>query len=160
MEIKITIGATAPPPVFPEKSEAPLAVFRLNRIKAVEVLPSDNFIDCPYSPEELRKNIELDFDQYNPDKEYLIKLRITGSFAGPVMETEWYSEEKKEWERGPNGEFLKSVYYEVKLKGLERITLWIMRALDCIEVLEPLELKDDIDRRVNEYMKRNGRAVS
>jgi len=144
--------------ISPEKNGTSLAVFRLNRIKAVEVGSSENFIECPYAPDELREKIELDFDQYNPDKEYLVKLRITGSFAGPVMETEWYSNEKKEWERGPNRE-LTAVRYEVKLKGLERITLWIMRALDCIEVLEPQELKDDIDRRVDTYLKRNRRTA-
>ena len=146
--------------ISPEKNKKSPAVFRLNRIKAVELLPSEDFIECPYSPEELRKNIELDFDPYNPGGEYLVKLRITGDFAGPVMETEWYSGEKKERERGPNDELLKSVHYEVKLKGLERIALWIMRALDCVEVLEPKELKDEIDRRVNAYLKRSGRTVS
>ena len=144
--------------ISPEKNKTSPAVFRLNRIKAVELRSSENFIECPYSPEELRNNIELDFDPYNPDKEYQVKLRITGDFAGPVMETEWYGGENKKEERDPNGERI--VHYEVKLKGLERITLWIMRALDCVEVLEPQELREEIDRRVSAYLKRGGRAAS
>ena len=140
-----------------EQNESSPVVFRLNRMKMPEVLSSEKFIDCPYSPEELQKNIELDFDPYNPDKEHLIKLRITGSFARAAMETKLYSGEKKEVEHGSDGEF--SVQYEVKLKGLERITLWIMRALDCIEILEPQELKDEIDKRVNAYLEHNRRAV-
>ena len=54
----------------------------------------------------------------------------------------------------------KSVLYEVELMGLEAITLWIMRALDCVEVLEPRKLADEVDRRVGAYLehKDKGRA--
>ena len=44
------------------------------------------------------------------------------------------------------------------LKGLESITLWIMRALDCIEVLEPRKLADEIDRRVGAYLERKNKG--
>jgi predicted DNA-binding transcriptional regulator YafY len=144
--------------ISPEKNEASPAVFRLNRMKIVEPLPNGDFIESPYSPEELRENIELDFDPDKPNKEYLIKLRITGSFAKPVMETEWYRGEKKKAALEANGDL--SVQYEVKLRGLERITLWIMRALNCVEILEPQELKDEIAQRVDTYLKQNRRTVS
>ena len=65
------------------------------------------------------------------------------------METQWFLGEKKTLD--PKGG---SLIYEVNLKGLEAITLWIMRALNCIEVLEPIELRKRIDKRVNEYVKR------
>ncbi|MDR1874621.1 MAG: WYL domain-containing protein [Synergistaceae bacterium] len=140
----------------PERAPSPdsllPAVFRLNRMRLVEILPDARFIPCPYSPEELRENIELDFHPANPGRMYHVKLRVTGSFARPVLETEWFRGEKKVKEVMPGGDFC--VSYEVKLKGLERITLWIMRALDSIEVLEPRELKDEIDRRVAVYLKR------
>lgn len=47
--------------------------------------------------------------------------------------------------------------YEVELMGLEAITLWIMRALDCVEVLEPKKLADKIDRRVGAYLERRNK---
>jgi predicted DNA-binding transcriptional regulator YafY len=122
-------------------------VFRLNRMNVVEVLPNGEFIDCPWEPEELRANIELDFHPTNSEKKYDVKLRIVGFFARAVMETEWFKGEKKK----RNGDY---VDYEVTLKGLERITLWIMRSLNCIEVLEPKELKDEVNRRVDAYLAR------
>ena len=69
------------------------------------------------------------------------------------METEWFPGEKKTL--SPDGE---SLIYEVKLKGLEAVTLWIMRALDCVEVLKPAELRKEIDRRVNEYINRRKKS--
>lgn len=127
------------------------APFRLNRMNLVEVMGDGDFIDCPYSPEELQENIALDFHPSNPDKNYHIKLRITDSFAKASMQTTWFRDEKKKTEKDG------SVSYEVTLKGLEAITLWIMRGLDCIEVLEPQELVDEIDRRVKKYTDRKNR---
>jgi predicted DNA-binding transcriptional regulator YafY len=132
----------------PEIDKKLPAVFRLNRMHMVEVLPNESFIESFWPQEELRGNIERDWHPKNSKKDYFVKLRITGFFAQAVMETEWFKGEKKKCE--PNGE----VIYEVSLKGLEWITLWIMRSLDCIEVLEPKELRVDIDRRVNEYLNR------
>ena len=78
-----------------EKSVAQPTVFRLNRMLMVEVQENGNFIECPYPPEKLRENIELDFHPANPDKEYNVRLRITGSFARAVLETVWFNGEKK-----------------------------------------------------------------
>ena len=124
------------------------APFRLSRMNLVEVLEDGDFIDCPYSSEALQENIALDFHPSNPDKNYHIKLRITDSFAKASMQTTWFRGEKKKTEKDG------SVSYEVTLKGLEAITLWIMRGLDCIEVLEPQELVDKIDNRVKKYTDR------
>jgi predicted DNA-binding transcriptional regulator YafY len=122
-------------------------VFRLNRMRLAEVLENGAFIECPWDEEELRNNIEMDFHPANASQEYSVRLRITGFFMQAVMETEWFKGEKKTLRKD-------CVEYEVKLKGFERITLWIMRALDCIEVLEPKELKTEIDRRVDAYLAR------
>lgn len=135
----------------PDKKNPDQPAFRLDRMKAVEIL--DEAQPHPLSEEDqetLKKNIALDFNPAKPDEEYRVKLRITGSFAQPCMETEWFPGEKKMWEKDGDGN--KSVHYEVTLKGLESITLWIMRALDCVEVLEPKKLADEIDRRVGAYL--------
>ncbi|WP_298780145.1 WYL domain-containing protein [uncultured Fretibacterium sp.] len=135
----------------PGKKNPDQPAFRLDRMKAVEIL--DESQPHPLSDEALeilKKNIALDFNPAKPDEEYRVKLRITGSFAQPCMETEWFPGEKKMWEKDGDGN--KSVHYEVTLKGLESITLWIMRALDCVEVLEPKKLADEIDRRVGAYL--------
>ena len=138
----------------PDKKDLAQPAFRLDRMKAVSLLDEDQ--PQPLSDEELekrKKNIALDFNPAKPDETYHVKLRITGSFARPCMETEWFPGEKKTWEeRG------KSVLYEVELMGLEAITLWIMRALDCVEVLEPKKLADEIDRRVGAYLERKNKG--
>jgi predicted DNA-binding transcriptional regulator YafY len=141
-----------------EGESSPPKVFRLNRMRSVEVLENGGHIECPFTPEELRENIELDYDPDSRGKDYHVKLRITGRFARAVMETKWFRGEKKNPEQKPNREF--SVQYEVRLKGLERIILWIMRALDCVEVLEPQELREEIDRRVAVYLKRKKENVT
>ena len=99
----------------PDKNDLAQPAFRLDRMKAVSLLDEDQ--PQPLSDEELKKrkrNIALDFNPAKPDETYHVKLRITGSFARPCMETEWFPGEKKTWEeRG------KSVLYEVELMGLE-----------------------------------------
>jgi len=137
----------------PDKKDLAQPAFRLDRMKAVSLLDEDQ--PQPLSDKELEKrkrNIALDFNPAKPDETYHVTLRITGSFARPCMETEWFPGEKKTWEEGG-----KSVLYEVELMGLEAITLWIMRALDCVEVLEPRKLADEIDRRVRAYLERKNK---
>lgn len=137
----------------PDKKDLAQPAFRLDRMKAVSLLDKDQ--PHALSDEDLKKlkeDVALDFNPANPDEEYHIRLRINGSFAQPSMETQWFPGEKKTWD-----ETRTLVHYEVTLKGLETITLWIMRALDCIEVLEPGVLVKEIDRRVGDYLGRRGK---
>ena len=128
-------------------------ILRLDRIKSAE-LCDEYQEDFPKTEEleELAQDIRIDYNPFKPFKKmplegWNIKLRITGSFVRPCLETVWFPGEKKTLKG-------KTLIYEVKLKGLESITLWIMRALNCMEVLEPSELREEIDRRVNEYLER------
>ena len=128
-------------------------ILRLDRIKSAE-LCDEYQEDFPTAEEldELTRDIQLDYNPYKPFKKmpaggWKIKLRITGSFVQPCLETVWFPGEKKTFD-----EKSKTLIYEVNLKGLEAITLWIMRALNCMEVLEPAELRDEIDRRVDTYL--------
>ena len=134
--------------------DAPIKLlpFRLGRMRLVEHLNDVDFIPIAESMKDLRRRIALDFYPADTELSYFVRLRITGSFARPCMETEWFPGEKKSWEEGG-----KSVLYEVELMGLEAITLWIMRALDCVEVLEPKKLADEIDRRVGAYLERRNK---
>lgn len=133
----------------PERSKDYPVPFRLSRMSAVELLSNGTFIPCPYSLKELEENIALDFHPADPDKIYDIRLRISGTFAKPAAQTEWFPGQKITWEKDQ-----KSLIYEVRLKGLEAVCLWIMRALDCMEVLGPSELRQEIDRRVKAYLDR------
>lgn len=133
-------------------------ILRIDRIKSAEL--SDEYQGNPLTLDELNeleRDIQLDYNPFKPFPKtpadgWNIKLRVTGSFVQPCMETQWFPGEKKTLDSTS-----KSLIYEVNLKGLESITLWIMRALDCFEVLGPAELRDEIDRRVNEYLRRNCR---
>ena len=126
--------------------------FRLGRMRLVELLDDVDFIPSAESMDNLRRRITLDFFPADTGISYLVRLRITGSFARSCLETEWFPGERKTWEEGS-----KSVLYEVELMGLEAITLWIMRALDCVEVLEPRKLADEVDRRVGAYLERRNK---
>ena len=126
--------------------------FRLGRMRLVEHLNDVDFIPIAESIKDLRRKIALDFFPADTEASHLVRLRITGKVARSCMETEWFPGETKRWEEGG-----KSVLYEVELMGLEAITLWIMRALDCVEVLKPKKLADEIDRRVGAYLERRNK---
>lgn len=131
-------------------------ILRLDRIKSADLMyKAQKEYMSAANLKELERDIQLDYNPFRefPSDGWEIKLRITGSFVRPCMETEWFPGEKKTL--SPDGE---SLIYEVKLKGLEAITLWIMRALDCVEVLKPAELRKEIDRRVNEYINRRKKS--
>ena len=128
-------------------------VLRVDRIKKLEILDEEQPNPCDRKKlKQLQNDIRLDkyghTDCPMPKNGWNIKLHITGSFAKPCMETQWFPGEKKTMLKDG------SVDYEVKLKGLEEITLWIMRALNCMEVVEPKELRNIIDKRVDEYLER------
>jgi predicted DNA-binding transcriptional regulator YafY len=122
--------------------------FRLSRMQAVELLSTEEYVPSSQSKGELIKDLKLDYHPANKEKMFDIKLRITGNFVLAARQTKWFD--------GDNAVLQKdgSLEYTVKLKGLEAITLWVMRSLDSIEVLEPKELRDEIDRRVNVYLAR------
>jgi predicted DNA-binding transcriptional regulator YafY len=124
--------------------------FRLSRMSAIEML--DDGVDYVGIEEgtkaKMIRDLELDYHPAYNGGEIHVRLRITGSFIRPAVQTEWFKGQEIKFQNDD------SIIFSVKLKGLEAITLWIMRALDCIEVLEPEELRNEIDRRVAEYMAR------
>ena len=130
-------------------------ILRVDRIKLADVSDEDQPHPCEGDAlEELAKKVRLD---YNPYDEHIceggfyhVKLRITGTFAQACMKTEWFPDEKKVWSSDEKD----VVDYEATLLGLESMILWVMRAMDCIEVLEPKELRDEIDRRIKTYLER------
>ena len=145
-----------------EKNGFQTRILRVDRIRVAEVLDKDQPHPCEgRALKRLEKDILNDYNPFDkdcPKKGYHVRLRITGAFIQPCLETNWFPGEKKgsvtKNERGES-----EMIYEVEgLKGLESITLWIMRALDCIEVLEPAKLRDEIDRRVKAYTERRNRA--
>jgi predicted DNA-binding transcriptional regulator YafY len=124
--------------------------FRLSRMSAIETLEEGvGYVGVEEGTRaEMIRDLELDYHPAYGGGDVLVKLHISGSFVRPAVQTEWFKgQEVKIQDDG-------SIIYSVKLKGLEAITLWIMRALDCIDVLAPEELRDEIDRRVNAYIAR------
>ena len=134
------------------------SILRVDRIKIAEVLRDDQPHPCGGKAlKELENDIRLDynpFDKALPKEGYHVKLRVTGPFVKPCQETKWFPGESCT----PVGDGSGDIIYEVTLKGLESITLWIMRVLECIEVLEPAKLRDEIDRRVKAYTDRRNRV--
>jgi predicted DNA-binding transcriptional regulator YafY len=124
--------------------------YRLSRMRAIETLENrTGYVDIDdAAKDKMAMDLELDNHPVYGGKEFNVKLRVTGSFVQAAIQTEWFKGQKIT--RRQDG----SVIYSVKLKGLEAITLWIMRSLSDIEVLEPIELRDEIDRRVDAYMER------
>ncbi len=137
-----------------EKDGSRTSILRVDRIRLANVLDDNQPHPCGGKAlEELENDIRLDynpFDKNLPKDGYHVKLRVTGSFVQACQETKWFPGESCT----PTNDGSGDIIYEVTLKGLEAITLWIMRALNCIEVLEPVKLREIIDERVDEYLVR------
>jgi predicted DNA-binding transcriptional regulator YafY len=119
--------------------------YRLSRMLAMETLDG-GYIEPHKTMDEMAEDLELDYHPAYGGKTFDVKLRIRGSFVKSVRQTAWFKGAQiKPQQDG-------SIIYCVRLKGLEAIRLWIMRSLDSIEVLEPKELADNIDNRVNAYL--------
>jgi predicted DNA-binding transcriptional regulator YafY len=130
--------------------------YRLSRMRTIETLDGGaGYVGMDGdAKDKMIRDLELDYHPAYGGKEFDIKLRVTGSFVQPAIQTEWFR--GQEIKRQDDG----SIIYSVKLKGLEAITLWIMRSLSDIEVLEPIQLRDEIDRRVDAYLdKRKNREA-
>jgi predicted DNA-binding transcriptional regulator YafY len=129
--------------------------YRLGRIKAARAMGQEQYIPPDRSKDEIISDLRHDCHPLNEHEWYDIKLRITGNYANSVRLTQWFSEDEH-FAPQKDG----SLIYTVKLKGLESIAMWVMRSLDCMEVLEPRELRDMIDERVAAYVERRGGAVN
>jgi hypothetical protein len=99
-------------------------------------------------PESASHGDKLPPEEEKTGKEYNIKLRLTGNFALTTRQTRWFEGDSTSVQKDG------SVIYSVRMHGLETITPWIMRYLDCIEIIEPRELRDEIDHKVDAYMTR------
>jgi predicted DNA-binding transcriptional regulator YafY len=130
-----------------EKNNYTSGPYRLSRMRTIETLKNGtDYVGIDNDEKDkMIRDLELDYHPAYGGKEFDIKLRITGSFVQPAIQTEWFKGQKIT--RQDDG----GIIYSVKLKGLEAITLWIMRSLSDIEVIEPIQLRDEIDRRVDAY---------
>ena len=119
--------------------------FRLSRMRSIETLDG-GYVEPHKTPAEMAEDIELDYHPAFGGQTFNVRLRISGGFVKPAQQTAWFKGARIEPQTDG------SIIYCVKLRGLEAIRLWIMRSLDSIEVLEPRELIEDIDRRVDSYI--------
>ena len=133
-----------------EGGESRPHILRVDRIRIAGVSEEPQPAPCEGEAlKELEEKVRLDYDPFKPAPRggYRVKLRITGPYADACMRTKWFPNEKKELKDGV-------LMYQVTVWGLEAMALWVMRALECVEVLEPKELRDEIDRRVRIYLAR------
>ncbi len=68
-----------------------------------------------------------------------MKLRIRHPFAVMAAETAWYPQQRIS---APDKDG--SVFFEGTVTSLEEISRWILRAADCMEVLEPEVLREKV----------------
>lgn len=112
--------------------------FRLSRMQAVEVL--DASAEAPALGARLEDIALRDFDPKEaPGTRYAVKLRIRHPFAVMAAETAWYPQQRIS---APDKDG--SVLFEATVTSLEEISRWILRAADCMEVLEPEVLREKV----------------
>ena len=127
----------------------PLRISRMNNVSNYEDMsyrePNDNYGNL------MTNLVKKDC---NPNDQYVlfdIVLRIFPSFAEAAKDIEWYPGGYFE----PDPKNKGAVIYKVQLKGLDDITRWMMRAIECFEIIEPKELREKVNNKINGYLSRN-----
>jgi predicted DNA-binding transcriptional regulator YafY len=125
--------------------------FRISRMRLIQPVSTRRF-EVPPENLDMKDIVYQDYLPGKKEQKYSVRLRIFPPFANPAMETEWFPGQQIKWE---NPKERKIAIYEVETNGLEDISRWIMRALDSFEVLEPQELKEKIQNKIEIYQVRN-----
>jgi len=112
-----------------------IRMFKLARIRAMQLLRNLYLLDKPFDVEEwLGKAWSL----IPEGKMYAVKLRFFPMVAGNVAEVLWHSTQKLSWR--PDG----TMVMELEVDGLREIRWWILGYGDQVEVLEPTALRKQI----------------
>jgi len=78
---------------------------------------------------------------------YTLKLIIHEPFATSVREVnDWYPEQKIR--RNEDG----SILFTAKVGNLEEVSRWVLASADCVEILEPAELKDLVSEKASRLL--------
>jgi len=121
-------------------------IFRISRIRLIGIDPSSEFIPPP-----------IDFPisdpfSYNPFAEapFHFRLRIIPPFASSAeARVKWFKNQATT--RNKDG----SIIFEGDTNDPKELSNWILRACDCIEILEPEQLRKKVKERIEVFLKLN-----
>lgn len=126
--------------------------FRISRMQIVQLESEAGY--CPPSERDpLLIKPGCDFNPEEPMRSYTICLRIFPPFSFPAADTEWFPGQKVYWEDRRRG----ILRYEAHVSGLDDVTRWVMRALECFEILGPDELAKRVREKIDGFLLRNSR---
>lgn len=109
--------------------------FKLSRIKGdIEFLDEEYEIPKDFS---LSQYLNNDVGIFN-DKEIYIKLKIFKPMSYVINEKIWCDNQKITWDDD------ESIIFEASIKGYTELKSWILSMGTNVEVLEPLQLKEEI----------------
>ena len=110
-------------------------IFKLGRMKNVEMLPSIYLRDKPFSIEQFLGNA---WSLIPEGKDYNVELLFSPTVAGNVAEVLWHPTQKITWH--DDG----SITFCATVDGLTEIAWWIAGYADQVEVIKPALLRRKI----------------
>jgi len=124
--------------------------FRISRMRLICPAPSKTYVSPPENI-DMKDYIYRDGKPGAQETSYSVRLRIHPPFAVPAMETEWYPRQVIRWEDPRKQTTAICEFYS---SGLEDVARWIMRSLDSFEILDPPELREIIEQKIEIYKQR------
>lgn len=117
--------------------------FKISRIKNLTILEERFEIKEDFSLKEYTKdNIGI-----YKDGTYNLKLKIFEPMSYIISEKVWVDNQKVSWNDD------NSIIFKAKMEGKTEIISWILSMGDKVKVIEPMELKDEINYKLNEMIK-------
>jgi len=119
--------------------------FRISRFRYAQIRDDMKYEE---PPENIR--IEDLIHSENPfcDDAYNLKLKIKEPFATSVKDMlNLYPQQKITKEQDG------TVVFSAKVRNLEEVSRWVLSSADCVEILEPQELKEIVKRKATTILK-------
>jgi len=95
----------------------------------------------------------LQYDETRLDNPYKICVRFRGEAGKSVQEYNFHDSQRVEEEKD-------SVLVFWQMSYLYEFATWLMQWLDSIEILEPQELKDIVDNKIEKYQEKKKDPVT
>lgn len=119
-------------------------IFKLGRIKDIELLEKKYLLDKPFKMEEFLGDA---WSIMPEGKVYNVKLHFSPMVAANVAEVLWHHKQKLTWH--DDG----SLTFEVRVDGLREITWWIAGYGDQVEVVSPAVLRRRVAQMAQKMVK-------
>lgn len=125
------------------ESRREILEFKIIRIEKYELLEEKFEIKRDYNFKEyVEKSIGI-----HRGKEYDLELKIFHPMSQIIRETIWID----------NQEIIicedNSILYKAKIRGKEELITWILSMGDCVKVIKPIELKEEILEKIKKMYK-------